>query len=176
MSDEFIPIAPEPPLEPEAVNRMGDNENKKSITIRGIDTEVYDDFSTKIKTVGLNIGDAVSKMMTDVLTDFDENFPEISAKGLRRKVASISITHHRSLSISAADLTEDDMGYSFSHIDNLTFEPDVTKEIFLKHVKSVSHCKTVKVSMILPKLRLLSLFSFVPDLQFYDVGQKVEEL
>ncbi|MHA2249753.1 MAG: hypothetical protein ACXAD7_05295 [Candidatus Kariarchaeaceae archaeon] len=140
----------------------------KNITIRGIDAEVYDDFSKKIKSIDMNIGNAISRMMKDILSDFDETFPAISAKTVRR-MKKLDINHHGDLHISKEDLEEADAKINFNHIRNLEFAPDITKEIFETYVGGIYHCTHIRMPKVLPRLVLFSKVHFCKDLEFYEV-------
>ena len=98
----------------------------KNVTIRGIDSDVYEEFSSSIKSLNRNIGEAVTLMMKDILQDFDGTFPTLSSRRslgkLQHKTARIS--HHDHLSISKSDLEEAGITFSFQHIDKLIFEPE----------------------------------------------------
>lgn len=143
----------------------------KSVTIRGINTEIYEQFAKKMKISDMNIGDAMSKMMTDVMADFDEIFPDLSSESLRNQIPlkRISISHHDELSISRKDLEDANATISFNNIDELTFEKDVTKEDFLKFVRSINNCEEVRLPSVLPKLIALSLMNSCESVEMYDV-------
>ena len=139
----------------------------KNITIRGIDAEVYEDFTKNIKSIDMNIGEAISRMMKDVLSDFDETFPALSAKTVRR-MKKLSINHHRDLRITKEDLEEAGAKISFNHIKNLEFAPDITKEIFESYVSGIHHCDHIRMPKVLPKLILFSKVHYCRDLEFYE--------
>jgi hypothetical protein len=119
----------------------------------------------------MNIGDALSKMMSDVIEDFDEALPKISAKTLRG-MKKHSIVHHRTLSVSKADLEVKGSRFSFSHINTLRFEEDVTREVFEKHVSSVNHCRRVYVPNVFPKLVAYSLMNACDNIILYAPGSE----
>jgi hypothetical protein len=150
------------------------SENKigpvKSISIRGVNAEIYDQFANKIKTLDITIGDAISKLMKDVNASFDKEFPEISAKSLKLlTLGKLSISHHRDLVIAKKDLLETERAINFTHCTNLRFEPDIDKATFLEHVKGIMHCKGVQIPKVLPKLLLLSRIRFCNEVEFYEV-------
>ena len=140
----------------------------KNITIRGINTDVYSEFSKKIKSLDMNIGEALSKMMTDVNEDFSETFPQISSKSLKGKL-KLAINHYSELSVNKNDLEEAGGLVYFEHIKHLTFEADVTKEVFLEHVGAVSHCRIVKIPAIFPKLLAYSKIQFAKEIEIYEL-------
>jgi hypothetical protein len=148
----------------------------KSVTIRGVDGGTYDEFSSVVQMAGLTMGEAITKMMGDVMRDFDEVFPDLSAASLKlmAKKDRIKVQHHRKMSISRADLEEADRSVKFLHIDELTFEEDVTKEVFNTYVRGVEHCQNVRVPSILPKLLIYSKISFTSNIEIYQVGSELQ--
>ncbi|MHA2334328.1 MAG: hypothetical protein ACXAEU_20040 [Candidatus Hodarchaeales archaeon] len=148
----------------------------KTITIRGIDVKIYDEFSQNMKVLGMTIGDAFTKMMKDILTDFNGTFPDLSAKSFKNEyLARISIRDHAHIVINAKDLIESNALVTFDDIDHLEFEPDVTGELFLRHVKAIRDCDTVKMPNILPKLLVYSKLMDCDDIEFYEVDEIVKE-
>ena len=143
----------------------------KNISIRGVNSDVYEQFSNKIKVHEMTIGDAISKMMGDVVADFDETFPEISAASLRA-IAGLrkgSIQHQGRVSVSKKDLVDADMRFYFQHIKVLEFEDDVDLETFEKYVGGIQHVTSVRIPAILPKLKLLAYIQFCKEIEVYEV-------
>ncbi|MBC8498424.1 hypothetical protein ISS40_10945 [Candidatus Bathyarchaeota archaeon] len=143
----------------------------KSVTIRGVDGGVYDEFSKVIQMAGLTMGEAITKMMGDVKRDFDETFPDLSAESFRLMVKKdrINVQHHERLSISRKDLEDANRGIRFQHIRDLTFEADVTEEVFNTYVRSIQHCGTVRVPSVLPKLQIYAKITFTDSIEIYVV-------
>ena len=153
---------------PEATDKPLDNDEiTKNITIRGINAEAYNNFSKNIKSLDMNIGEAVSKVMADINQDFDETFPQVSAKTFVTK-KKIGINHYAELSVSAQDFMDADAQISFSHIYKLNFEPDVTRELFETHVREISHCDVVRLPAIFPKLLAYSMINFCEKIELYE--------
>lgn len=142
----------------------------KNVTIRGIDADTYDDFSQNMKILGMTMGEAISKMMKDVLADFDGTFPAISAKTFRKaaRLPKLSIVDHDHISIQAQDLAESESRIVFHDIKFLEFEPNVTRELFLRHVSHISDCKLVRLPAILPKLLVLSKIRDCSEIEIYE--------
>jgi hypothetical protein len=145
----------------------------KNVTIRGINSEIYDEFSHSMKMLNMTIGDAVTKMMRDIIDDLDESFSDLkirsklSSKKLFDRLERAAVKHHRRLIINGKDLTEANAALSFSHIGELMISSDVTRELFNKHIRHISHCQTVRVPEILPKLLLLSRIKFCRNIEIY---------
>jgi hypothetical protein len=146
----------------------------KNITIRGVDARVYDEFSQVMRGVEVTMGEALTRMMGDVLRDFDEVFPTLSAESLRymMKRDKISISHYGTLRISRKDLVEADRRVNFNHIKELIFEDDVTEEALNTYVGHIDHCDTVVFPSTLPKLLIYSKTQFTKNIETYDVGRQ----
>jgi hypothetical protein len=152
----------------------------KNVTIRGIDSDIYDQFSHKIKNLRMNLGDAITKMMKDIIVDLDESLDDLPALRIRTTfnnfaLERLSINHYDRLKIGRADLEEANAKVSFSHIEKLTFLPDVTREIFTRYVQSVTHCGIVRVPSIFPKLIMYSKLQFCDKIEVYDVENEDSE-
>jgi phenylalanyl-tRNA synthetase alpha subunit len=146
----------------------------KNITIRGVDERTYDEFSKTIRLASLSMGEAVTKMMQDVMKDFDDVFPELSAKNLKFLVKKdrIKVSSFGTISISRKDLVDADKRVRFRHIDELVFEDDVTSDLFSTYVDSISHCETVRVPSVLPKLLIYSKISHANNIEIYEVSDE----
>ena len=144
----------------------------KNVTIRGINSSVYDDFSRKMRDLELNLGDAVNKMMEDVLTDFNDAFPDLTARATFGKfhMQKASISHYDKLTITKKDLEEANTRFSFTHIDYLTIATDVTRDVFEKYIRSISHCRRVRIPSILPKLLIYSKMFHIDEVEVYDAN------
>ena len=152
----------------------------KNVTIRGIDSDIYDQFSHQIRNLRMNLGDAITKMMKDIIVDLDESLDDLPALRIRTTfnnfaLERLSINHYDRLKIGRADLEEANAKISFSHIDKLTFLPDVTREVFTRYVKSVSHCGIVRMPSIFPKLIMYSKLQFCDRIEVYNVEDEDSE-
>lgn len=141
----------------------------KRVTIRGINAAVYDAFSKNMKMLTMTMGDAITKMMEDGIKDLDMKFPEISAKCLRTagRLPHETIMHHNKLNVSAKDLIRANAMVSFVHIDHLQLGPNITKELFAKHIGRIQHCDSVRVPAILPKLLVYSKIQHCNEVNVY---------
>lgn len=172
----IAPLPPEPPEPPMFRAHRGSGGRVKNVTIRGIEAEIYNEFSQQMKILGMTMGDAISKMMSDVLKDFDETFPDLSAKSLRTRarLPKAVISHHDELTVGAKDLIEANARVTFSHMGLLEIGPDVTRELFLRHVGRITHSDTVRIPAILPKLVVYSRVQFCDQIEIYDVDLSKE--
>lgn len=131
------------------------NEETKNITIRGVDVEIYEAFTNKLRDYNMNIGEAFNKMIHDVLSNFDEVLNEDSAIDYferQRHLPKLSLESLSELTVSAKDLQDTRSRISFQDIEILTFDDTVTKEVFLGHVKDIRDCSLVRFGMNFPKL------------------------
>ena len=150
-------------------SEIDNNEETKNITIRGVDLEVYETFTSKLRDYNMNVGDAFNKMIEDVLQNFDVIFNESSIYDyveLQRRLPKITIESHEELSISAQDLKATKSRVSFRGIGLLKFDDSVTKEIFLLHVKEIRRCSVVKFSTNFPKLIALAYSNDCDTVEF----------
>lgn len=146
----------------------------KSVTIRGVNGGIYDEFSQVVQMAGLTMGEAVTKMMGDVMRDFDETFPDLSAESFRMMVKKdkIAVQHHERLSVSRKDLEDADRSIVFQHIRTLTFDADVTEEVFNTYVRRIQHCDTVRMPSVLPKLQIYAKIAFTDNIEIYDAEEE----
>ena len=145
------------------------NEQAKSITIRGVDLELYENFTTKLKEYNMNVGEAFSQMMDDVLKNFDEIFNESTAHDYveqQRRLPRLTIESHQELAISAKDLIDTKSKVSFREITSLKFDESVTKEIFLKHVRDIRRCGLVQFGKEFPRLIALAYCEDCDNVEF----------
>jgi hypothetical protein len=150
----------------------------KNVTIRGIDSEIYDEFSSSIKSLKMNIGEAITQMMQDVMEDFGDTFPSLTAKGSLGKIKKDRITINAldTLRISKKDLEEAGAQVKFSHMGKLIFEPDVDLATFNKYVRGIHHCDYVKIPAFLPKLILLSKTQYCGKVETYSVEDSTKNV
>lgn len=150
-------------------SEISDDSETKNITIRGVDLQIYDEFTSKLRDYNMNIGEAFNKMIDDVLKNFDQVFNNSSNYDFyeqQRRLPRLSIEGHQDLSISAQDLIDTKSRVSFRDIDILKFESSVTKEIFLKHVKEIRRCTNVYFNINFPKLIALAYASDCDNIAF----------
>ncbi|MCY3414123.1 MAG: hypothetical protein INQ03_20935 [Candidatus Heimdallarchaeota archaeon] len=145
---------------------------EKTISIRGVDTKAYEEFSSKMKDAGVNIGKALSVMMASVADDLDA-VNSLSAESIASLIPKkrINITGMSKISVALQDLQDVNARVAFNNIDELIFEEDITKEDFLSYISSINHCGIVRIPKVLPKLIVLSLVNYCDKLELYEVEQ-----
>ena len=119
----------------------------------------------------MNIGDAITRMMQDVIKDFDGTFPDIRSGILKGKeqLRKIEIIHNEELQISNNDLVQANARINFVRIGTLDIRPDVTQESFNKYIREIIRCNNIRVPNILPKLVILSKIIRYEKIEIYDV-------
>ncbi len=146
------------------------NHPRKSISIRGVNAEIYDQFVNQIKKIDLNVGDAITKLMKDVINTFDEEFPELSANSLKMmSLERLNIVHHDGITITKQDLVESGRKVSFINCRDLTFAKDIDKPTFLQYVEHITNCDGITMPKILPKLISYSKLQRCRNIKFYEV-------
>jgi hypothetical protein len=153
------------------MNSEINNDEIKNITIRGVDLDIYDSFTSKLRDYNMNVGDAFNRMINDVLTNFDEVFNETSAYDFlreQRRLPKLSISEHQELVVTASDITATNSRIAFSRIDILKFDKSVTKQVFLKHVRQINRCTLVQFGKDFPKLLALSFCDNCENIEFTD--------
>lgn len=174
------PVPPIPPMPPMAPGSYFDDERyeeehffrsrkRKNITIRAMKTELYDSFSNKIQSQGLNLGIVISKMLLSVTQKFNGDFPTISAEDILppKKLMRLHIERKDSITLSKQDLEEAEARLTLRKIEKLTIANDVSDELLKKHIDSIEHCELVLIPKTIPKLVALSLLRKCKVYEFY---------
>jgi len=108
------------------------------VTIRGIDEEVYREFSAEAKRQNKSIGELTTEAMRQYLQRF------------RKK--TYEITHYSEVVVTKADLVELNAPVRFYHIERLIISDDVDVDTFEKYVAEIAHCDYVEFPPHFPKL------------------------
>jgi hypothetical protein len=129
-------------------------DDMKDITLRGVNKELYDQFTAFTKKVGISTGIVFSNILIAYIHQ------PWRMHGSRRRrsphhhgVIPETISDLDKLTITKTDLTAvgDATMFLFSHIKELNFEKDVDAFTLVKHVKMIHHCNT-KFQGKIPKL------------------------
>lgn len=151
--------------------RRGSRGRTKSLTIRGIEKESYENFTNRLALLGLPVGEALSRMLLSAVEQFDGTFPTISARSLAipEPMADLEITDVRSLRISQTDLESANARVMFDRIGVLVLLPGLTHDAFMTYIRGIRRCGTVVVPKSLPKLVILSKLTDCSDIRFEDL-------
>jgi len=131
----------------------------KDITIRGVNKNLYDQFTGQRTKHGVSAGQAFSEIIT---IEFHRPW---SIHGIRRHgrppihgTKPEIISDLEKLKVSNKDLTSagDKTMFLFRNIKDLTFDEDVDAAILVDHVKVISKCKVTFLGNV-PKLIQLGL-------------------
>lgn len=155
-----------------------EDEKMKTVTIRGIHAPTYTTFSKVVKLQNMNVGEAITKLMNDVMVDFEEVLPELQADSRSKAPQNkLTIDRHEVLEITEQDLTTAKARITFSRIQFLDFQPDITAKSFKRFIRVISRCGKVRVPSSIPKLQVLSKISRSGEgVELYDpeTGEVVE--
>ncbi len=158
---------------------MSDDSKRKDITIRGINSDLYDKAAEVARRTGKTIGDIVNeslKLFLDLTEGLRTNLQPIvsGAKEASRMIeagistlAPVMITGLDELEVSKEDLEQFGKRVIFSDIDKLYFTDDVDSETLEKYVAMIRNCEEVRVPKNISKLLVLS--------RCRDVGKLVKE-
>ncbi|MFW9924985.1 MAG: hypothetical protein ACFFDW_17055, partial [Candidatus Thorarchaeota archaeon] len=120
--------------------KSNESEEKKDITIRGVNKELYDTFSEMRTKQGISTGEAFDSLVTIYLKQpwRIHGFRRFGAQKLFGVKPEI-ISDIDQLKVSKNDLTAagERTMFLFRHISNLVFEKDVDGQIIAKHVKFI---------------------------------------
>jgi hypothetical protein len=130
-----------------------EEEKKASITIRGVDKELYEKFSRKAKELNMTVGAILNEAMRDFLSLVDTGLDAV------QKVTDTAVTTIRSaippqdeyivikdigeISLSASDLEKSEKKLMIVNVKKVIFSDDVTEEIFRKKIKSIKFADEV---------------------------------
>ena len=134
----------------------------KEITIRKVNSSVYDDFIASCRLHNQSIGEAVNELFSQfipeaeimfiVIQQFNSNFNDLLViTGLEEVV----VTEHELQSIKDRKLL-------LHRIKNLIFDKSVSKESFQDQIAGIFNCKKVNLPPNIPKLLELSRIKNFP--------------
>lgn len=136
-----------------------DDEEKKDITLRGVNKELYDQFNEYRLKLGFSAGQAFDSLLFTVIRQ------PWRMQGVRSKktfqhpgVKPEIIRDLDQLKITKKDLTSagEKTMFLFRNISNLIFEKDVDGATLAKHVKTITHSNVTYLGDV-PKLIKLGL-------------------
>jgi hypothetical protein len=134
---------------------------KKTVTIRGVDKHLYDQFVSLAGLTGSNIGHIFSFAIQSYTKDTHMFFPRHFRRIVIHKQPEESIElidNQSELILSKADLTSagNHVSYMFKNIDRLVFDESVDNSTLLHHVNRIRKCNVEALGEI-SKLFLLSI-------------------
>ncbi len=132
-------------------------EDRKDVTIRGVDSSLYLRIVEIAKGAGKTVGDIVNeafKLFIDVKEGIEGSVEAVQSK-ITEAVTPVSvISDLEELEVSGDELRELGRKVIFRNIGKLTLK--VNRGEFEKYVAAIRDCQVVRVPKELPKLLLLS--------------------
>jgi len=146
-------------------------QEKKQVTIKGIDKELYEKAVQLSREMGMTAGELVNKALRMVMSVTDAATKTVagavqavgeSGKAFAEGAKGVKVvTGIDDLTITKADLESSDSPVSFRGIKRLEFADDVDWDTFNAKVSSIVMCGTVVLPRSLPKLKVLEKCSMV---------------
>ena len=112
------------------------------VTIRGIEDEVYSQFSAEARKRSIPIGELVTQVMRIFLEETSEKRYEI------KDTDEVTVTRGELESVGGP--------IAFIGIKVLTIEEDIDWTLFAKYIDEIVNCKTVVIPKTLSKLQVLT--------------------
>ncbi|MEM0020870.1 MAG: hypothetical protein QW333_01560 [Fervidicoccaceae archaeon] len=136
-------------------NKDEEEEKKVSVTIRGIDKDLYERISRKAKELNITVGTAINEAMRDFLSALDaglEIFQKSTDKALTSirtalpaQQTSIIIKDIGEIRITANDLMKADRPILLLNVKKIVFTDDVTENIFREKIRSIKIAEEVVI-------------------------------
>ncbi len=158
---------------------MSSDSKRKDITIRGINSDLYDRAAEVARRTGKTIGDVINeslKLFLDLTEGLRTSLQPI-VNGARQagkvietslsSLAPVMITGLNELEVSKEDLEQFGKRVIFSDIKRLYFTDDVDSDTLEKYVAMIRDCEEVRVPKGISKLLVLS--------KCRDIGKLIKE-
>ncbi len=152
--------------------RMG---TKRTVTIRGVDGELYDRVTALAREMGKTVGEVVNEALRLVLAVADRTIS--TARGVTQGVVGIGralvegvkegvqnvveISDIEELEISREDLESSEAPILFRNIKKLVFSDDITLDLIESKIYSIVMCDEIIIPRTIPKIELLKKCRFV---------------
>jgi len=139
---------------------LSEEEREKTVTIRGVDKELYNRALALAKELGKSAGEMVNEALKLLLSTATTAATAISkAAELVEGVKEAAIPVHvvsgvEELTVRRADLESLEKPVVFKGIKRLVFEDDVDYEVFDSKVRHLIMCGEVQVPKSYPKLKV----------------------
>ncbi|MDK2463803.1 MAG: hypothetical protein QI223_03390 [Candidatus Korarchaeota archaeon] len=143
-------------------------ERKKDVTIRGVDSDLYDRAAEIARRTGKTIGEIINEALglfidltegirsgIQPLVDSAKEASRRIGEGLTSAVPTV-ISDLEEIEVTKTDLEQFGRRVVFQNIDRLIFTDDVDAETFDKYVALIRNCEEVKPPKGVSKLLVLS--------------------
>ncbi|HDD26194.1 MAG TPA: hypothetical protein ENF75_03800 [Acidilobales archaeon] len=154
-------------------------EGKKTVTIRGLDSNLYKRLLVMAEETGRTVGELMNEAMKLLLSigstavstgkrvtsgaiEVGKSFAEGVKEGYEN---ALVISDINELVVSKRDLESVEEHISFRNIGTLVFDDDVPYELFEKKVASIAMCDKVIIPSNFPKLKVLTKCKLVKSVE-----------
>ena len=141
--------------------RVGEEE-KRPISIRGINRKLYEEMSILAKELGKTVGELLNEAMETFLA-LREGIREVKGairEGLETS-RSIVISNIDDLTLSASDLKDVKGTLIIRNIKRLKFEPDISQDLFDEKIRRIIRVDKLIIPKSLSKVKVLAKCLFV---------------
>lgn len=142
-------------------NESTDREESKSISVKGVNSDLYRKVIEKAIETGKTIGEITNDAYKTLLSTMEFALQK-SSNVLKRDFEVVS--NFSELTISDADLKELGKPVAFSNVDKLDLSA-VSNENFDKYIKSLLHIKKLIISSELRKSLILTRAKYIDKIE-----------
>lgn len=164
-------------------------ESKKiSVTIRGIDKDLYERISAKARELNTTVGELINDAIGEILITLDLGLDKASkitdrtlktvGEAIKLPIASVKetilskdyiiISNIGELTLSEKDLKLLDKPLILVNVKKVRFEKDVTAELLSEKIKSIKLSEEVLIPSNIPKVIIAQKSQFVKKISNYD--------
>ena len=136
-----------------------ESSEKKTVTIRGLSTDIYDRVSRLAKETGTTIGEIVNEALRRYITTLENISKAID--NMIRAGDVVVISGVSSLTVTKTDLESLDKPVVFKDMDELVFAEDITNDLIKNKVAKIVNVNTVYVPNSVSTLLIASKSEFV---------------
>ena len=153
---------------------MTSEEKEKTITVRNVDKETYEQLVKLAKELGVKSGEMLSQAIKNFIAtiEYGVTLPTTVSKELGKQISKLgekmsinTISNIERLQVSAADLEQVKGKVLFRNIKELVIERDVTLELFKSKVAGIVFVNKLVIPTTLPKLVVLQKARFIKEIQ-----------
>ena len=136
-----------------------ENNERKTVTIRGLSTDIYDRVSRLARETGTTVGEVVNEALRRYIATLENISKAID--NMIRAGDVVMISGVSSLTVTRADLESLDKPVVFRDMDELAFADDVNNDLIKSKVAKIVNVNTVYVPKSVSTLLIASKSEFV---------------
>jgi len=136
-----------------------ESSERKTVTIRGLSTDIYDRVSRLAKETGTTVGEIVNEALRRYIATLENISKAID--NMIRAGDVVMISGVSSLTVTRADLESLDKPVVFRDMDELAFADDVNNDLIKNKVARIVNVNTVYVPKSVSTLLIASKSEFV---------------